>query len=38
MCDQKTTIQALIDTIILIEDLSYIVGYEKYFCTYFYYN
>ncbi|WP_270671009.1 hypothetical protein, partial [Paraclostridium bifermentans] len=31
MCDQKTTIQALIDTIILIEDLSYIVGYEKYF-------
>ncbi|MDM8129296.1 hypothetical protein QUV80_12595, partial [Paraclostridium benzoelyticum] len=31
MCDQKTTIQALIDTIILIEDLSCIVGYEKYF-------
>lgn len=31
MCDQKTTIQTLIDTIILIEDLSYIVGYEKHF-------
>lgn len=31
MCDQKTAIQALIDTIILIEDLSYIVGDEKYF-------
>lgn len=31
MCDQKTSIQTLIDTITLIEDLSYIVGYEEYF-------
>ncbi|WP_371025183.1 hypothetical protein LZ906_010620 [Paraclostridium ghonii] len=31
MCDQKTAIQSMINTLNLIEDLSYIVGNEDYF-------
>lgn len=31
MCDQKTAIQSIVNTLNLIEDLSYIVGYKNYF-------